>query len=244
MLERGHIFFFYRPRVDRPRVRHPRDVQRVHLILRPTRRRVIRRLIIGKKHLPDPSRHERLWGFVDEVTDRPEEIEDELDRQEYETATRGLRLQPEARPAGEGVYAIVRHGDHTHLVYELELPRRPGAVQEELKIEDAASYIIALRNPRAPSPPGLGLRKVAVRLPPELRDRFGARRFIPADPPALLDFEGIEFVLIGATDQPDRELGIRLDAEQERGDRADIFRVLKLERDAHPLEPLLRGEWR
>ena len=32
---------------------------------------------------------------------------------------------PPARPAAEGIYAIVRHGDHTHLAYVIELPQRP-----------------------------------------------------------------------------------------------------------------------
>jgi hypothetical protein len=36
------------------------------------------------------------------------------------TLTRGIRVQPEARPAGEGRYAIADHAGHTHLAYVLE----------------------------------------------------------------------------------------------------------------------------
>jgi hypothetical protein len=35
-----------------------------------------------------------------------------------------------------------------------------------------------------------------------------------------------------------------LKPERERIDRADIFRELKLEPEEHPLQPLLKGEWR
>ncbi|MFI2200446.1 hypothetical protein ACH47Z_06605 [Streptomyces sp. NPDC020192] len=65
---------------------------------------------------------------------------------------------------------MVRHGDHTHLTYELELPSEPGAVQEELNV--------------------------------------------------------------------------RLDAEAEDADSAEIFRRLHMPRDKHPTEPLAKGEWR
>jgi hypothetical protein len=244
VLERGEILFFYRPRVNRESVEGLQDVQRVSIVLLPRRRRVVRRLILGRKRLPDPQSHERFWGFVDEVADRPQEVEDELDREEYETRTRGLRVKPAARPAGEGVYGIVRHDDHTHLAYQLELPDQPGEVQRELNIEREASYIIAVKNPQAPSPPELGNRHLHAQLPSELQRRFGNRRFIDADPPALLDFEGIEFILIGAAEDVRQELGVDLKPERERVERADIFRLLKLEPEEHPIQPLLKGEWR
>jgi hypothetical protein len=244
VLERGEIFFFYRPRVNRESVEGSQDVQRLSIVLVPRGRRVARRLILGRKRLPDPEAHERFWGFVDEVADRPEQVERELDRGTYETKTRGLRVQPAARPAGEGVYGIVRHDDHTHLAYQLELPQRLGEVQRELKIEREASFIIAVKNPDLPSPAGLGNPRLLVELPGELKRRFGNRRFIDVDPPALLDFEGIEFVLIGAAEDVREELGIDLKPEREQLDRADIIRALKLEPEEHPLAPLLKGQWR
>jgi hypothetical protein len=244
ILERGEIFFFYRPRVNRETVEGPEDVQRLSIVLVPRGRRVVRRLILGRKRLPDPERHERFWGFVDEVADRPQGVEDELDREDYQTKTRGLRVQPAARPAGEGVYGFVRHDDHTHLAYQLELPHQPGEVQRELNIQREASYIIAVKNPQAPSPPELRNPHLHVELPSELQRRFGSRRFIDADPPALLDFEGIEFILIGAAGDVRQELGIDLKPERERVERADIFRLLKLEPEEHPIQPLLKGEWR
>ena len=68
ILEQGDVFFFYRPRVDRNRMRGLEDVQRFYLVLRPARRRPrIRVLTIGRKRLPDIGSHERSWGFVDLV---------------------------------------------------------------------------------------------------------------------------------------------------------------------------------
>ena len=55
VLEEGDIGLFYRPRVDRTRVRSLADVQRFFLVLAPHGRRRHRLLAIGRKRLPDPS---------------------------------------------------------------------------------------------------------------------------------------------------------------------------------------------
>jgi hypothetical protein len=108
--------------------------------------------------MPDAQhRGERFWGFVDIVGQRPEKVERELEETRYETTKRGERVRPEARPAGEGVYRIVRHGNHNHLIYALELPAEPGPVQNELNIEPEASYIFSVKNPEVSSRVGVGL---------------------------------------------------------------------------------------
>ena len=151
VLEAGHIYFFYRPRVQHEEAEGLGELERSYIVLRPRDKRVWRLLTVGRKRLPMIGKHERVWAFVDKVGHSPEEVEDALDRERYETKTRGERVRPEARPAGEGVYALVRHERHTHLAYELEFPKRPGAVQEELKIEETASYVVAVKNPEASS---------------------------------------------------------------------------------------------
>ena len=244
VIERGDIYFLYQPRVEQEQVHDIEDVQRLFVILQPSDGNRSRRLVIGRKHLPQPEEHERFWGFVDEVAGRPEAVEEDLERRTYETRTRGERTQPEARPAGEGRYAIVRHGDHTHLTYELELPTEPGAVQEELTIEPEASYIIAIKNPLAGAPAGAGLGpQQRADLPGAEQERFGRRRFTSAEP-ELLDREGIEFVLIGAARDVEQELDVQLDTESENAESAEIFRRLHLPREKHPIEPLTEGEWR
>src|SRR5207244_8077300 len=109
-------------------------------VLMPDGRRRYRGIVVGRKRLPDPREHERVWAFVAEVGDNPQELHDELGRRAYETRTRGVCVQPETRPAGEGRYAIVEHHGHTHLAYVLELPRQPGPAPGTFRIPPAASH--------------------------------------------------------------------------------------------------------
>jgi hypothetical protein len=246
VLERGGIYFLFRPKVEVPVPHDFDDVQRLYLVLHPLDRATYRLIIVWEKRLPATTREgdRRSWAFVDKVASRPEEIEDELDPQPYETRTRGPRLEPPARPAGEGVYAIVRHEDHTHLAFALELPEEPGEVQRALDIPRQGSYIVSVRNPESPAPPGVGLdpRRRAT-YPEDLQQRVRGRRFIPLDPPDFLDHVGAELLLIGATQDVTGELGIRLDPERETDTTADIFEDLRLERSEHPIAPLLTGRW-
>jgi hypothetical protein len=157
----------------------------------------------------------------------------------------------------EGAYALARHGDHTHLAYRLEppdgrgappagRPMRAGAAQQELNIEPEASYIISVKNPRVPTPTGVGRPRPAapVNLPDELQDRFRGRRFIPVDPPDFLDQPGVEFILIAAARDAAEELGLDLDAYVERASHDTMLHDLRLDRRDRPVEPLLTGEWR
>ncbi|MCW2690893.1 MAG: hypothetical protein JWR37_5783 [Mycobacterium sp.] len=249
VLEEGDIFFCYRPKVDVDHVRGLSDVQRFYVVLKPGTKPVFRRMIIGRKRLPGIEEHERTWGFVDLVTERAEEIEDELDPVVYDTKTRGRRVEPPARPAGEGVYAVVDHevdrAGHTHLAYGLELPESPGPVQVELNIKPTASLIATVRNPDAPAPPQAGMPSSRrPEYPDALRGKFAGRRFSNLNPPDFLDYPGTELVLIGASPDVTGELGLTLHTRRETEQSADIFTVLGMERDLHPLEPLLTGEWR
>jgi hypothetical protein len=226
-LERGSMAFFYRAKVDVAQVRGLDDVQRFFLVLAPDSKRVYRRLIIGRKRLPDPAAHEREWAFVAEVADDPEAIRDDLERVEYRTRTRGTRVQPEARVAGSAAYVVVDHDGHTHLAYRLDGQRGPDRLERELGIRREASYIVAVRNPEAPAPPetGLGAGRRAD-LPSVLQQRFASRRFAPLDPPDFLDHAGVELVLIGAAEHASGELGIDLRPELERRTGAEILAAL------------------
>jgi hypothetical protein len=140
------------------------------------------------------------------------------------------------------VYVIARHGDHTHLAYALELPDEPGEAQRELEIEPRASYVVTVKRPDASSPPGVGLSpERSADLPDELEDRLDGRRFTALDPPAFLDHEGVELVLVGAAERPERELGIELDPQDESVLDADVFSDLDLDREARPIAPLVQG---
>ena len=99
-------------------------MERFYVILSPQGRDSYRLLVVGQKRLPAPTGADdrKGWAFVERVSSDAEEIEDELDPKNRLTRTRGLRHIPAGRPAGEGVYAIARHKNHTHLAYLLEFP--------------------------------------------------------------------------------------------------------------------------
>jgi hypothetical protein len=105
------------------------------------------------------------------VTSGAEEMRDDLSGWRYETKTRGEREQPEVRPAGEGVYALVRHEDHTHLAYELELPSQPQKVQETFHVEAEASYLLSVKNPEHTTDPCFAhlAEQKRPQYPPDLR---------------------------------------------------------------------------
>src|SRR5437870_10535882 len=106
VLERGNIYFIYRPRVEETSAAGLEDVQRFFLVLSPHGNDRHRLLVIGRKKLPDiDDQRDKNWGFVQKVARDPHDVEDELDRASYETKTRGERHLAPARPAGEGVYA-------------------------------------------------------------------------------------------------------------------------------------------
>ena len=65
ILERGDIYFLYRPRVGVDEAHGIEDVQRFYILLKPRGRREYRLLIVGRKKLPDPGEHDRFWAFVD-----------------------------------------------------------------------------------------------------------------------------------------------------------------------------------
>jgi hypothetical protein len=221
------------------------DLQRLYMVLKPRDRDRYRLMIVGQKRLPDVQGESRNWGFVDLVADRPDEIVQKLAPAVHDTRTRGVREVPGVRTAGEGVSAIARRDDHTHLANALSEPETPADVQRDLRIEKEASYVLTVKNPEASSPKGTGLeRSEKARLPAELQERFRGRRFAPADPPAFLDFRGTEVPLIGAREDVQKELGLALEAEAEVSDSRAIFRELNLDRDRTQTEPLFRGQWR
>jgi hypothetical protein len=246
VLERGNIYFLFRPKIGEESPEQLEDVQRMFIVLSPEGLQRYRLLVIGRKQLPEPERSgtEKNWGFVEAVSKNPESIEDRLDPQRYATKTRGERRLSAVRPVGEGVYRIVRHDGHTHFAYALELPKHIGEAQAAFNIEQEASYIISIKNPLTGAPPGVGLlEEQQAHFPRWLQEKFRDRRFCEADPPDFLNYEGTEFVLISAAEDVSEELGIDLHPENESVASADIFNDLKMERSVHPLKPLFKGEW-
>ena len=201
ILEKGDVHFAFWPARGADEPDGLQDVQRFFLVLKPEGQDAYRRLVVGQKKLPEPDGGERrYWGFVDRVAEGSldaafERGEDNLDG-------------PDARRAGEGRYAIARHDGHTDLVYALE---RADEAIEGFNLEKQASYLLTIKNPDVADPPGTGLeRDEKARFPRALRDRFGDRRWTSADPPAFLDHEGAEFLLVGGRDERPSDLDLRL----------------------------------
>jgi hypothetical protein len=244
ILEEGDISFLYRPRVQYERVGSLADVQRLLIVLHPWPDDRLRLLTVVGKRLPDVPAHDRSWWFVDRVVGRADELLDMLGRRAYWTKTRGARMQPPARPAGQGRYAIFRHGRHTHLAYQLDFPCGRGVPQRDLNIEYEASYVVSVKDPRLPSPPGIRRWTPPATLPDDLLARFRGRRFVPLDPPALLDHRGTELVVIGASHQAGAALDLNRDAEPERATRRTFLDHLRAGCRDRPTGPLVTGEWR
>ncbi|MEB3827686.1 hypothetical protein [Phormidium sp. CCY1219] len=225
VIEKGNIYFCYRPKVETDSVTGLADLQRFYMVLKPHEKPSYRLMAIGSKHLPEINDGgTQIWGFVESVSDSAEKIEAGLRRTTYQTKTRGDRHQPAARSVGEGVYDIVNHHGHTHLAYALELPEDPGEAQGELNIAEQASYILQIKNPEKPSPQATAKRsQQKPQLPKTLQERFASRRFIAADPPDFLDYEGAEMLLIAASADVSEELGVELDPQEESESTAEIL---------------------
>jgi hypothetical protein len=254
ILEQGDIYFLYRPKVrsaeeadegaGEPAAEDIEDVQNFYMVLKPQGGR-FRLINIGRKRLPDIEGHERNWGFVDMIADSGTEIEHALRRDTYDTKSRGERVRPAARPAGEGVYALVREGSGTFLVWALELPNKPGPVQKAFNIPQEASLAISVANPEKRGGPRTAQldEEQRANYPKSLQKEFRDRKFATEDP-RLLDYEGAQVIFIGARQDPEQAYDIDLQPEKESEGSADIFKQLRFARSRHPAEPLLRGEWR
>ncbi|HET7316342.1 MAG TPA: hypothetical protein VFI88_02825 [Sphingomicrobium sp.] len=242
ILEEGDIFFLYRPDVENNHPDSMDDIQRFYLVLRPRGGKHTRLLVVGDKKLPDVDEHQRFWGFVDMVANESKTIEKELRSETYDTKTEGERCQPAARPAGEGAYAFISPaGEDMHLVYALELPEEIGRVQKAFNIEDKGAFVVSIKNPEKGSPENAGLSDDdKADYPKSLQEEFRGRRFAPCDP-HLLDYEGAEFVLIGARPNPEKAYDVDIDTDE--SGRPDIFTKLRMARSRHPVEPLFEGEW-
>ncbi|CAN1306161.1 hypothetical protein LINPERPRIM_LOCUS26728 [Linum perenne] len=313
ILERGEIYFFYRPKVNREEAHSPDDVQRLYIVLRPEsgdrpvenkqepdsgkegsksdkksdtgkegghgaqkvnieKEKLMRFIVMGRKSLPDPSKKGRpFWGFVDLVTTNLDHVKDALKSKEYETATRGKRHEEAARAAGEGIYRILRHNPpqppssgggskkkmHTHLVYKLELPveGKSNEPQEALNIEREGSFVIQIKNPDAGSggrggssgSGGFGglKEKRRAQYPAHLQGGFErSKRYGPADPPDLLNYEGCEFLMISAADDVEEELGLKLKGEDYgKEDELSCSDLVRDFGDVVAPTPLLEGTW-
>ncbi|MHB0777478.1 DUF2795 domain-containing protein [Halomonas sp. WWR20] len=236
-VEKGDIYFFYRPKVNVEKIRGLDDVQRLHMVLVPDDEKDTARLfVVGKKRMPKiikgkPQSTAREW-MMNDMTGKPKEIGETLAPLEYETKTRGEQEQGEAIPVGEGRYAIFERHNSTRLAYRLSSPDKPGKAQQELAILAEASYIISVRNPAVDVP---GFPDSKPNYPKRLQDKFADKRWIDIDDGQLLDYESAQFLLIGAHDALNEE-------DVTISGKPNLFKTLGLNKRDWPTQALEAGK--
>jgi len=126
-----------------------------------------------------------------------------------------------------------------------------------MNMEPEASFLVQVKNPDPSSGGrdgggfrGLQSKRRAV-FPAHLQGAFGSRRYAPADPPDLLNYEGCELLLIAASDDVEDELGLQLEGEVEVEDgvgenqqaAASCSGLVKMFGEVADVKPLLSGSW-
>jgi len=101
VVEKGDIYFAYRPRIAEDNAEGLADIQRFFMLMKPEGRAPLRVAVLGRKWLLEARDHERIWGFIEAVKSGPA-VEDEFREHRDAAKTRGERTLPPARPAGEG----------------------------------------------------------------------------------------------------------------------------------------------
>ncbi|TQB70878.1 hypothetical protein MPDQ_007972 [Monascus purpureus] len=166
ILEKGIIYFFFRPRVNVEEPHSIQDVSRSFIVLRPTPKGAMlgadqgsvatdahcRLMMLPKKKFPTSAR-ERDMGFVEKAGISMKDLQDSfITGAHYETSTRGERTRPDAKPYAEGVYAITAARRSSHLVYILTIPSEAGDLQHDFGVYQRGSWIIQSKNPKYPGP--------------------------------------------------------------------------------------------
>jgi len=223
ILEKGIIYFFFRPRVNISEPQGIEDVARSFIVLRPLPLGAklgdgpledsgnARLLALPKKMLPK-SHQDRFLIFVDKANAHIKDLREQFAGNEYATKTVGfvllilsnfLRLirkcststtEP-ATPFAEGIYAITSTGRESHLAYQLTVPSTIGEIQKELGLHEKGSFVLSVKNPEAPGPANATLDNPA-KYPESLQKKFRNLRWMPLEP-ALLDYEGTQVLFIG-----------------------------------------------
>ncbi|GAA5828668.1 hypothetical protein JCM3766R1_003780 [Sporobolomyces carnicolor] len=221
-LETGHVYFLFRPKVEVDEPHSLDDISKFHLLLVPHHAKLHRLIAIGKKALPDHAQSSRpLWGEVLNVGEDMTSLKKNLGAYTYETKTLGTRHQPGARVAASGAYILHATENYpkdsanasavwkTDFAYKVAVPHEMGEVQEALHIHPDGVFAIQVKNPEAPSNnPAVPNQDPSKhpQFPKSLKSLFKTR-YVPADPPALLDYPGAELLLLPSKHNVSQEIG-------------------------------------
>jgi hypothetical protein len=196
---RGRIEIRYRPAIDVEEVADLVDVQELLLVLE-QEDGPARLAEVGRKRLPRPDDDSPNWGHVRQVADDPSAFGEVLGDWTYTTRTQGERHQSATVVAADGTWSLSRSGRSTELALDVEPRIDDDAVLDQLGIGAVDRYVLNVKNPRARGEAGLDPEDRAA-YPDELQRAFDGNRWAPADPIALLDEEGAEFLLVPVGDR-------------------------------------------
>ena len=231
VLEKGEIFFFYRPKAkviddgSGGDVKSIEDIRRFFMVTATaanTENEQQQQFDGTNSKTPKEGESPRYRLFVIGKKSLPEIRTTEARRSErYWSKVGGIFENPQeltgellsdefrkgdaARAVGEGKYAIVKHQDHAELAYVLEMPEEPGEAQRELGIEKEASYIVSIINPKVPVPAGYPSSEEPPNYPESILKEFGENEnFISlARDLRFINFQNAQMILVGAREGRD-----------------------------------------
>jgi hypothetical protein len=231
VLEKGDIFFFYRPKAkviddgSGGDVKSIEDIRRFFMVTATaanTENEQQQQFDGTNSKTPKEGESPRYRLFVIGKKSLPEIRTTEARRSErYWAKVGGIFENPQeltgellsdefrkgdaARAVGEGKYAIVKHQDHAELAYVLEIPEEPGEAQRELGVEKEASYIVSIINPKVPVPAGYPSSEEPPNYPESILKEFGENEnFISlARDLRFINFQNAQMILVGAREGRD-----------------------------------------
>jgi hypothetical protein len=128
-----------------PAARSFAEVQRFFVLLAPDGKPIVRRIAIGRKRMPDPTKHDKEWAYVDRIGESFGELLRDVAGGGYETKTAGWRTQAGPSEIARGTYEIRPHDDHVHLDWVLD----DAPALDDLFLAERGSMIAAVFNPEA-----------------------------------------------------------------------------------------------
>ncbi|KAI6031561.1 hypothetical protein BKA83DRAFT_88020 [Pisolithus microcarpus] len=243
-IERGHVYFFYRPKVQYEEVHNIDDVRNFHMLLIP-RPPEFSVHIEGQQ----PSWSGKGTVIPDDEMSRADVVPASPPKDQPKTHFRLITVGKKRLPdpdapggkgvywaSGRGVYAIVNtrgktvSRNATHFGYHLSHPSEGGEVQLELGIHTASSFVLQVKNPEAE--PG----------------SFGQRIGLPAGRRAKYPEGILKYVFERETRGRSYGLAFRAIFESSWGERITgaSRRIYSgnfaIEKDRFPAEPI-EGKW-
>ena len=210
ILEKGVIYFFFRPRVNVDDPQDVNDIARSFMIMRPIPldakigdgpigdEKNCRLLALPKKVLPKSGK-DKFVTFVENCKTSFSELKESfLTGSEYETKTLGTRHTAPVTPLAEGIYAITSTGRESHLAYIVNIPSELGEVQTDFGLKQRGSFVASVKNPDQPPTAGAQQQNVppGPQYPKEIIEEFGGLRWKPLEPHHL-DYDQASFLIIG-----------------------------------------------